>query len=58
MGYMTTHLARAVLFHSRTQEYLDAAVLLDEVAFWRSDESANPDKEILAALRMIFVPKG
>lgn len=28
-----------------------AAVLGDEVAFWRSDESANPDVEILNALR-------
>ena len=27
------------------------AVLADEVAFWRSDESANPDEEILGALR-------
>jgi hypothetical protein len=32
--------------------------VLDEVAVWRSDESANPDKEILAALRpaMATVP--
>lgn len=28
-----------------------AAVICDEIAFWRSDESANPDSEILAALR-------
>lgn len=27
------------------------AALLDEIAFWRSDDSANPDTEILAALR-------
>ena len=27
------------------------AALLEELAFWRSEESANPDKEILAALR-------
>lgn len=26
-------------------------VICDEIAFWRSDDSANPDKEILAALR-------
>jgi len=31
--------------------YTIIAALADEVAFWRSDESANPDKEILAALR-------
>ncbi|SDH65616.1 hypothetical protein [Roseospirillum parvum] len=34
-----------------TRGYTMAAVLADEVAFWRSDESANPDKEILNALR-------
>ena len=27
------------------------AALLDEIAFWRNDESANPDAEILAAIR-------
>jgi hypothetical protein len=27
------------------------ACLCDEIAFWRSDESANPDTEILAAIR-------
>ena len=27
------------------------AALLDEVAFWRSDDSASPDTEIVAALR-------
>jgi hypothetical protein len=31
--------------------YTLIAALLDEVAFWRSDDSANPDKEILAAIR-------
>jgi hypothetical protein len=31
--------------------YTIIACLADEVAFWRSDESANPDKEILAAIR-------
>ena len=31
--------------------YTYAAVICDEIAFWRSDESANPDTEILAALR-------
>jgi hypothetical protein len=34
------------------------AGICDEISFWRSDESANPDKEILAALRpsMATVP--
>jgi hypothetical protein len=27
------------------------AALCDEIAFWRSDESANPDSEIIAAIR-------
>ncbi|MFH2080741.1 MAG: terminase family protein [Pseudomonadota bacterium] len=31
--------------------YTVVAALLDEVAFWRSDESANPDREIVNALR-------
>lgn len=31
--------------------YTLAAVLADEVAFWRSDESANPDREIINAVR-------
>ena len=35
-----------------TRGYSFAAVLADEVAFWRSDEgSANPDTEIMRALR-------
>ncbi len=34
-----------------TRGYSLCAALCDEVAFWRSDESANPDTEILAALR-------
>jgi hypothetical protein len=34
-----------------TRGYTYAAVLADEVAFWRSEESANPDEEILAAIR-------
>jgi hypothetical protein len=34
------------------------ATLLDEIAFWRTEESANPDEEILAAIRpaMATVP--
>lgn len=31
--------------------YTLAAALCDEVAFWQADESANPDKEIINALR-------
>ena len=34
-----------------TRDHTLAAVLADEIAFWRSEESANPDREILAALR-------
>lgn len=34
-----------------TRGYSYAAVICDEIAFWRSDESANPDVEILNALR-------
>ena len=40
--------------------YTVVAALCDESAFWRSDESANPDKKILAALRpaMATIPNG
>ncbi|MCU7830316.1 MAG: hypothetical protein KZQ85_14735 [Candidatus Thiodiazotropha sp. (ex Myrtea sp. 'scaly one' KF741663)] len=31
--------------------YTLAAVIADEIAFWRSDDSANPDYEIINALR-------
>jgi len=31
--------------------YTLACVIADEIAFWRSDESANPDREIINALR-------
>lgn len=34
-----------------TRGYTIIAALCDEAAFWRSDESANPDVEILNALR-------
>lgn len=34
-----------------TRGYSLAFVAADEVAFWRSEESANPDEEILAATR-------
>jgi hypothetical protein len=38
--------------------YTVCAALCDEIAFWRSDESANPDREVLEALRpaMATVP--
>jgi hypothetical protein len=38
--------------------YTICAAICDEIAYWRSDESANPDSEILAALRpaMATVP--
>jgi hypothetical protein len=41
-----------------TRGYTFAAVLCDEIATWRSDESLNPDKEILRALRpgMLTIP--
>ena len=31
--------------------YTIVAALCDEIAFWRSDTSANPDVEVLGALR-------
>lgn len=31
--------------------YTVLCAILEEIAFWRSEESANPDKEILAAVR-------
>ena len=34
-----------------TRGYTIVAALLDEVAFWRSDETANPDEEVLNAIR-------
>lgn len=34
-----------------TRGYTLVAAICDEIAFWRSDESANPDTEIIAALR-------
>ncbi len=38
--------------------YSICALLADEIAFWRTDDSANPDTEILAAIRpaMATVP--
>ena len=34
-----------------TRGYTLAAVIADEIAFWRAEDSANPDAEIIAALR-------
>ncbi|MGP5563692.1 hypothetical protein [Vreelandella alkaliphila] len=34
-----------------TRGYTFACVIADEIAFWRSDDAANPDKEILSAVR-------
>lgn len=34
-----------------TRGYSVVAALLDEIAFWPSEDSANPDQEIVAALR-------
>ena len=41
-----------------TRGYTCVGAILDEVAFWQSDESSNPDKEIISALRpaMATVP--
>jgi hypothetical protein len=41
-----------------TRGYSYAAVLCDEIAFFRSDDSANPDQEILRAIRpgMLTIP--
>jgi len=41
-----------------TRGYTLVGAVLDEVAFWRTDDSANPDTEIIAALRpgMATVP--
>lgn len=40
--------------------YTVVCAICDEIAFWRSDESANPDTEILDAMRpaMATVPNG
>ena len=41
-----------------TRSYTYAAVLCDELAFWRTDESTNPDVEVLRAIRpaMMTIP--
>jgi hypothetical protein len=38
--------------------YTAVAVIADEIAFWRSDDSANPDTEILRALRPALATTG
>lgn len=38
-----------------TRGYAIPCLLLDELAFWRSEESANPDREIVNALRPSMV---
>jgi hypothetical protein len=40
-----------VASYRTTRGYTLAAVLCDEIAFWRSDDSAEPDYAILDALR-------
>ena len=45
--------------YSRTRGYAIAVAILDEMAFWPTDAgSANPDKEILAAIRPAQVQFG
>lgn len=34
-----------------TRGYALGAILADEIAFWRSDDSVNPDREVLNAIR-------
>jgi hypothetical protein len=41
-----------------TRGFSTVGVVCDEIAFWRSDESANPDKEILNALRPSLATTG
>ena len=35
----------------RVRGYTVVAALLDEIAFWRAEDSANPDREVLEAIR-------
>lgn len=41
----------ATASYRTTRGYTVVAVVADEVAFWRSDDSAEPDTEVLTALR-------
>ena len=42
----------------RVRGYSVIAAICDEIAFWQSDESANPDREVLHALRPALGAKG
>lgn len=48
----------ATASYRTTRGYTIPAILADELAFWRSDDSAEPDTEILDALRggMLTIP--
>ena len=48
---------RAASFRT-ARSFTAIAVLADEAAFWRSDDSANPDTEILNALRPALATTG
>ena len=41
----------ATCSHRTTRGYSFAAVIADECAFWRDESSANPDAEVIAAIR-------
>lgn len=41
----------ATCSHRTTRGYSFAAVIADECAFWRNESSANPDVEVIAAIR-------
>jgi phage terminase large subunit-like protein len=41
-----------------TRGYTAACCIADEIAFWRSDESANPDHEIINAIRPALATLG
>jgi terminase large subunit-like protein len=44
--------------YRRVRGYSVIAGICDEIAFWQSDESANPDKEVLHALRPAMGARG
>lgn len=48
----------ATASYRTTRGYTIPAIIADEVAFWRSDDSAEPDTEVLDALRggMLTIP--
>lgn len=53
-----TILAVQTASYRAVRGYSVAAVIADEIAFWRADESANPDVEIIAALRPALATLG